>query len=220
MDQRELWNKILFLTNGTDVNGVPLSSGMLAIDRIVSEEKTETVKNIPLIDGVIRIHSSGGCAVITVDFPASAKGSSMLALQTAEEWLKSLDQPATDDCILTLTITPILLGGGLYLIYNKLVFADCYDTEKGSRLILGFDNTETVTLEDEDTNFYQIVQQEEEELRRQEDEIQASIQEAEEIQKRKNNPYEQYIKANIAAPDLGDKNKGNKDSTEDNGRKM
>lgn len=68
MDQRELWNKILFLTNGTDVNGVPLSSGMLAIDRIVSEDKTETVKNIPLIDGVITIHSSGGCAVITVDF--------------------------------------------------------------------------------------------------------------------------------------------------------
>ena len=35
MDQRELWSKILHLINGTDVNGVPLSSGMLAKDRIV-----------------------------------------------------------------------------------------------------------------------------------------------------------------------------------------
>lgn len=220
MDQRELWNKILFLTNGTDVNGVPLSSGMLAIDRIVSEDKTETVKNIPLIDGVITIHSSGGCAVITVDFPVSAKGSAVLAIQLAEEWLRNLEQPDEDDCILTLTITPLLLGGGLYLIYNELVFADRYDTEKGCRLILAFDNTETVVMEDEDTNFYQIIQQEEEELKRQEDEIQASIQEAEELQKRKNNPYEQYIKANIAAPDFGEgKREEDRETAEEDRRK-
>lgn len=46
MDQRELWSKIRHLTNGTDVNGVPLSSGMLAKDRIVAPDKTETVKNM------------------------------------------------------------------------------------------------------------------------------------------------------------------------------
>lgn len=219
MDQRELWNKILSLTNGTDVNGVPLSSGMLAIDRILSKERTETVKNIPLLDGVITIHSSGGCAVITIDFPASAKGSAMLAVQMAEDWLKDLENPVADDCILTLTVTPLLLGGGLYLIYNQLVFADLYATQAGSRLILAFDNTETVTIEDEDTDFYRIVQQEEDELRRQEDEIQASILEAEEIQKRKNNPYEQYIKANIAAPELGDKEEGGKEDTDERGRR-
>lgn len=219
MDQRELWNKVLYLTNGTDVNGVPLSSGMLAIDRIISKDRTETVKNIPLIDGVIVIHSSGGCAVITIDFPASAKGSAKLAMMTAEEWLKDLNKPSEDDCILTLTITPLLLGGGLYLIYNQLVFADLYDTESGSRLTLAFDNTETITIEDEETNFYQIIQQEEEELRRQEDEIQASIQEAEEIQKKRNNPYEQYVKENIATPNLGDNKQSDGNDTEKGSRR-
>lgn len=204
MNQRELWNKILYLTNGIDVNGIPLSSGMLAIDRIVSRDKTETVKNIPLIDGVITIHSSGGCAVITVDFPASAKGSAMLAMQTADDWIKELNNSSEDDCILTLTITPLLLGGAFFLIYNQLVFSDLYNTESGSRLILAFDNIETAAVEDKNTNFYQIIQQEEEELRRQEEEIQASIQEAEAIQKKKNNPYEQYVKDNIASLDFRD----------------
>lgn len=216
MDQRELWSKILHLTNGIDVNGVPLSSGMLAKDRIVAPDKTETIKNIPLMDGAINIHSSGGCAVISVDFPASAKGSAMLAMQLAAEWLEGLDAPAEDDCILTLTITPLLLGGGLYLIYNQLVFADLYDTEKGSHLILAFDNTETFIMEDDETDFYKVVLQEEEELRRQEDEIQASIQEAEELQKKKNNPYEQYVKENITTPDLGDTGSSADNDTGDN----
>lgn len=197
----DIWKKILHLTNGTDVNGVPLASGIIAIDKFIGdigEKEMQTIKNIPLMDGIFQIHSSGGCAVITIEVPSKSRGNALQAQKMCEKWLEELENPEYDDQILTLTITPILLQGYLFLVYNQLVYAELFELDYGVKLVLGFDNLQTVPVQNESENFYDIVMAEEQELRNQEEEIRRSIIEAENIVKEKNNPYKEFVDDNFS----------------------
>ena len=189
----DIWKKIMYLSNGTDTNGVALSSGFIAIDQIISKSELRTLKNLPIMDGIFQIHSSGGCAVITIDIPGKSKGIALQIKKMCDEWIESLDNPEFDDRILTLTITPVLLQGYLYLVYNQLVYAEIMDIDTGVKLILGFDNTQTIPVQNEESNFYDIVMEEEQELRNQEEEIRRSILEAEAIVEKNKNPYEKFV---------------------------
>lgn len=187
------WDELLFLTNGTDANGYPLSSGTLAID-LIKKGETKVLKNILLNGAVFQVHMSGGCTVITMDFPAINQREYKVARTMCEEWLSSLDNPELDDQMLTLTLVPIFLEGAFYLVFNYLVFADGYRKEKGFRLILGFDNNATMPVIAEGEDVVQMIHDADADLEREIKELKESIAMAEEEKTLEDNPYAESVK--------------------------
>ena len=56
------WTEISKAINGTDINGLPLAAGTLALDEII-DDRAITLRNVTLANAVFHIHASGGCAV-------------------------------------------------------------------------------------------------------------------------------------------------------------
>ena len=187
------WTEISKAINGTDINGLPLAAGTLALDEII-DDRAITLRNVTLANAVFHIHASGGCAVITIDMPESQDASVLEHI--CKEWLQGLENPEYDNQYLTMTIVPILFAGKMVLVYNQLVYFDSYRTSEGIKAVLAFDNTNTVSFIDENIDMQSIEQEVIAELKKEEQELVDSITEAEnEMQNLKGeNPYEKAIK--------------------------
>ena len=82
------------------------------------------------MDAEINIASGGGCAVIVADFKPHAYNSLQKALKLKGQQV--------------LIVTPYALEGKVSLAYSNLVYSCCYPYGKGKRLLLAFDNTQTL----------------------------------------------------------------------------
>ena len=217
------WDEVAPLVNGADKNGIPVSAGTLAIDKMISPQKLQTLSNIVLEGGVFHIHASGGCAVVVIDFKPENIAVAKRAGSLCDEWFRDINNPNGDNHYLTLTIVPLLLSGSLYIVYNQLVFKEFRETETGSRLILAFDNTATTpVVTDIDVKALELEVYDE--LRKEEEDLLESIakgeKELEKLQKKESNPYletvEQVLDVEADSEDVIGKNKNVRFTKEDN----
>lgn len=188
------WLDLLTIASGADMDDLPRSAGTLAIDRIVSETEAVTDEELFLEMGVFSIHSSGGAAVVTVDFPSDKTFVYRKAKRMCENWLNHLNDESSENNQLSLCIVPYALEGQLVVVYNQLIFVDGYESERNQhRLILTFDNNATTALETEDIDYNAIQLRITEELRAYEQQIDEQI--AQLIEEEKNLKEEENIVA-------------------------
>ena len=193
------WEEILFLTNGKDVNGFPLSAGTIGIDRIRGEQ-ADSLVSVPLAGATFMVHMSGGSAVVTADFPQTGLRDYQSARMACERWMEDLANEKKDDQALTLTITPLFLEGAFYLVFQYLMYVDGYTRQdKTYRLILGFDNNGTMPFASEGVDVARMILEADKELQEEINNLQTSILMAEEEEQKakEQNPYEESVKEQI-----------------------
>ena len=67
------WEQILYLMNGTDVNGFPLSASLLTLHEVTADHTVKTIQEYEMIDTPVTVSMSGGCAVAAFNFPKKEK---------------------------------------------------------------------------------------------------------------------------------------------------
>lgn len=188
---------ILKIASGRDSDGIPRSASAMAVERIISEKETENIAELFLEDAVVHIHQSSGASVLTFDFKYNALGLYRKCKAMCDQWMveKSTDKQ------FSVTIAPFVLTGQIILIYTHLMFVDGYSyknvqNQNVYRLILGFDNDGSYTLETREIDYARIQSEITDELKHYEDDIDEQIERIkEEEQKLKDN--ENQLKMNV-----------------------
>lgn len=189
------WEQILYLMNGTDVNGFPLSASLLTMHEVTGKQQLKISKEFEMVETPVTVSMSGGCAVAAFNFPKKEKANFENVLHLCQDWLEHIDDPADDNKLLSLIITPVLMEGTFSLLLTNLVFAEGYPIGEEFRLILCFDNEQTQPYVLEGADVTKMIYEIDSHLNRELNEIRKSIEEAEEItrQKKEDNPYEKNI---------------------------
>lgn len=189
------WEQILYLMNGTDVNGYPLSASLFTLHEVTEEHTIKTRQEFEMVETPVTVSMSGGCAVAAFNFPKKEKENFERVYTLCRNWLKNIEDPADDDKLLSLIITPLLMEGTFSLLLTNLVFAEGYDTGEDFRLILCFDNEQTQPYILEGADITKMVYEIDLQLNREIDEIRRSIDEAEELEKqyKNDNLYEKNL---------------------------
>ena len=184
------WDELLHLVNGKDVNGLPLSASALSVDE-VNEDKSGivTLKNAIMSDGAVSLFLTGGCAVAEVRFQRKDKMEYETARILAEGWLSGLDKPDYDRQMLTMTVSPLLMEGKLFLVLNDLTYAAGFEVPGGYALILGFDNHRTVPVVSDEIDIKAMIKEVDAEFTWQAKELDKDVIVVEEEE----NPYEKSL---------------------------
>lgn len=194
---------IIKLINGSDENGAPYSSACLAVDKIISDDETQTLSNVILKSAEINAYTEGGCCVIEAIFPPNATFERRKAYEICMEWLNQNDNEnlnENDDSynVLSLLVSPLRLCGNLHMLFSNLVYCtDITLEDKRHKLIMCFDNLVTEVYQTEDIDYEALILQVEQELQYQEDETNRRIQEMKDETKQieeEQNLYAQHIK--------------------------
>lgn len=195
------WQDVLELTNGRDAVGNPFASAVISVDLILEDDQLKTLQNVYFNDAEFQIRMSGGCVAMYVDMPKKSKSEFLSIRKLCNEWFEKLSDPSFENEILTMTITPLLLEGNLYIVLNHLILADGYETEKGYRLLFAFDNLQTTPVANAEIDYATIVSEIDDELQRKEAELLNSIEEAERIiAESETNPFDDIMKERLNDP--------------------
>ena len=195
------WQDVLELTNGRDAVGNPFASAVISVDQILEDDQLKTLQNVYFNDAEFQIRMSGGCVAMYVDMPKKSKSEFLSIRKLCNEWFEKLSDPSFENEILTITITPLLLEGNLYIVLNHLILADGYETEKGYRLLFAFDNLQTTPVANAEIDYATIVSEIDDELQRKEAELLNSIEEAERIiAESETNPFDNIMKERLNDP--------------------
>ena len=195
------WQDVLELTNGRDAVGNPFASAVISVDQILEDDQLKTLQNVYFNDAEFKIRMSGGCVAMYVDIPKKSKSEFLSIRKLCNEWFEKLSDPSFENEILTMTITPLLLEGNLYIVLNHLILADGYETEKGYRLLFAFDNLQTTPVANAEIDYATIVSEIDDELQRKEAELLNSIEEAERIiAESETNPFDDIMKERLNDP--------------------
>lgn len=195
------WQDVLELTNGRDAVGNPFASAVISVDQILEDDQLKTLQNVYFNDAEFQIRMSGGCVAMYVDMPKKSKSEFLSIRKLCNEWFEKLSDPSFENEILTMTITPLLLEGNLYIVLNHLILADGYETEKGYRLLFAFDNLQTTPVANAEIDYATIVSEIDDELQRKEAELLNSIEEAERIiAESEANPFDDIMKERLNDP--------------------
>lgn len=195
------WQDVLELTNGRDAVGNPFASAVISVDQILEDDQLKTLQNVYFNDAEFQIRMSGGCVAMYVDMPKKSKSEFLSIRKLCNEWFEKLSDPSFENEILTMTITPLLLEGNLYIVLNHLILADGYETEKGYRLLFAFDNLQTTPVANAEIDYATIVSEIDDELQRKEAELLNSIKEAERIiAESETNPFDDIMKERLNDP--------------------
>lgn len=195
------WQDVLELTNGRDAVGNPFASAVISVDQILEDDQLKTLQNVYFNDAEFQIRMSGGCVAMYVDMPKKSKSEFLSIRKLCNEWFEKLSDPSFENEILTMTITPLLLEGNLYIVLNHLILADGYETEKGYRLLFAFDNLQTTPVTNAEIDYATIVSEIDDELQRKEAELLNSIEEAERIiAESETNPFDDIMKERLNDP--------------------
>ena len=195
------WQDVLELTNGRDAVGNPFASAVISVDQILEDDQLKTLQNVYFNDAEFQIRMSGGCVAMYVDMPKKSKSEFLSIRKLCNEWFEKLSDPSFENEILTMTITPLLLEGNLYIVLNHLILADGYETEKGYRLLFAFDNLQTTPVANAEIDYATIVSEIDDELQRKEAELLNSIEEAERIiAESETNPFDDIMKERLNDP--------------------
>ena len=196
------WQDVLELSNGRDAVGNPFASAVISVDQILDDDQVKTLQNVYFNDAEFQIRMSGGCVAMYVDMPKKSQSEFLSIKKMCTEWFEKLADPSFNNEILTMTITPLLLEGNLYIVLNHLILADGYETEKGYRLLFAFDNLQTTPVMNADIDYAVIVDEIDSELQRKETELLNSIEEAERIiaESENYNPFDDIMKDRLNNP--------------------
>ena len=174
---------------------------MISVDQILEDDQLKTLQNVYFNDAEFQIRMSGGCVAMYVDMPKKSKSEFLSIRKLCNEWFEKLSDPSFKNEILTMTITPLLLEGNLYIVLNHLILADGYETEKGYRLLFAFDNLQTTPVANAEIDYATIVSEIDDELQRKEAELLNSIEEAERIiAESETNPFDDIMKERLNDP--------------------
>ena len=174
---------------------------MISVDQILEDDQLKTLQNVYFNDAEFQIRMSGGCVAMYVDMPKKSKSEFLSIRKLCNEWFEKLSDPSFENEILTMTITPLLLEGNLYIVLNHLILADGYETEKGYRLLFAFDNLQTTPVANAEIDYATIVSEIDDELQRKEAELLNSIEEAERIiAESETNPFDDIMKERLNDP--------------------
>ena len=184
------WDELLHLVNGKDVNGLPLAASALSVDE-VNEAKSGnvTLQNEVMAAGAVGLILSGGLAVAGFRFRWKDKMEYETARILAEGWLSGLDKPDYDRQMLTMTVSPLLMEGKLFLVLNDLTYAAGFEVPGGYALILGFDNHRTVPVVSDEIDIKAMIKEVDAEFTWQAKELDKDVIVVEEEE----NPYEKSL---------------------------
>lgn len=193
------WDQILYLMNGTDVNGFPLSASLITIHEVVEKKQLKIHQEFAIIDTPVSVSMSGGCVVAAFNFPQKEKHNYENIKKMCINWLEHINETSDDNKLLSLIITPVLMEGTFTLLLTDLVFAEGYTLNDEYRLILCFDNNKTQPYILDGINISEMVFEIDSRIEQELNEIRSSIYEAEEIIKHHedSNLYEENIKNKI-----------------------
>lgn len=200
------WEQILYLTNGTDVNGYPLSATAITLHQVIDANNIQVLKEYYLSKTPVSVSMSGGCAVAAFNFPQKEKANYDRIFDLCNNWLKQIEDTEDDNKLLSAIITPVLMEGTFSLLLNNLVFAEGYFNGKEYRLILCFDNNETQPYILEGVDIGKMIYDADAEITRELNSLRQSIEEAEEITRnaKADNPYEKAILDKISRVNFND----------------
>lgn len=117
------WQDVLELTNGRDAVGNPFASAVISVDQILEDDQLKTLQNVYFNDAEFQIRMSGGCVAMYVDMPKKSKSEFLSIRKLCNEWFEKLSDPSFENEILTMTITPLLLEGNLYIVLQAVLEA-------------------------------------------------------------------------------------------------
>ena len=214
---------IIRLSNGLDNYGYPRSAATISVDKVINEEDTENISNVELTGAEINIFSSGGCAIVQVDFPPTSLFAFNKSKDMCDEWFNNFKENVEDNKFLMMTIIPSSLIGQLILMYNNLVYYQVNELPKGNRLVLAFDNNATQVLESEGFDYIEIINAVNSELREEEEELNNELdlveQELKEIESKNiyaENVIEKYGKVDYNVEDVLEQEDDSNRKTETN----
>lgn len=189
------WEQILYLMNGTDVNGYPLSATAITLHEVIDANNIRVLKEYYLSETPVSVSMSGGCAVAAFNFPQNEKANYDRVFDLCNNWLKQIEDTEDDNKLLSAIITPVLMEGTFSLLLNNLVFVEGYFNGKEYRLILCFDNDKTQPYILDGVDISKMICEADAEVTRELNQLRQSIEEAEEIERsaKQNNPYEKAI---------------------------
>ena len=173
------------IASGCDREKLPYSAGGFTIlDSSFDEPKI--IHSSDLENAVININATGGCAVITIDYPVSMISKWQNTYSILKEWLKDLNSSNKVNEYFYFMVIPYILNGEIEIIFSDLCFCDAYAMGNKRRLILGFDNNATNVLLDENSDFDNYVIEMKAELKRREEEVDVELLALEEEEKELN----------------------------------
>ena len=198
------YHDILQIASGTDEDGNPNASAIIAIDEIEAEDQISQVINAAFEKAVIDIFASGGCVVVQADFAAESRFAYERSITVASQWMENMDSEDYKNRLLSLVVVPMPLGGTIYLVFRGLVYFMATDIDRQtSRLILCFDNAMTQIISDDDIDINEISELVQLELAQQEKEVDLEDMAAqEEYEKAKQEAeYQEFVNAVVNTND-------------------
>lgn len=209
---------ILNIASGVDEQGFPLSSAVVSIKKDNEENSCSSKGKTANIDtGEFNFYIDGGCAVVQIDFPQRGMNEFKSLVKICKDWTSNKSSEKYNDDMLTTLVVPRLLKGQIVFLFQDLVYFTSIILDKSERIILCFDNTLSSVIENEGINYEEIEQAVEDELRKEEEELDREYfevkKELEEAENR--NYYEEDLKERMNI----DYTKKSEDQDEDNDEK-
>lgn len=163
---------ILNIASGLDEQGFPLSSAVISIEKDNEENTRSSKGKTANIDtGEFNFYIDGGCAVVQIDFPQRGMNEFKSLVKICKDWISNKSSEKYNDGMLTTLIVPRLLKGQIVFLFQDLVYFTSIILDKSERIILCFDNTLSNVIENEGINYEEIEQAVEDELRKEEEEL-------------------------------------------------
>ena len=153
------WQDIFHIASGTDSEGNPNASAALSLDEIVSEDQVKNRKQVFLKNAVLGIHVSGGCAALQIDFPKNSTFYYRQAWKLCSDWINRVNAGEENQQTLSITVVPHAFYGQIFFLFHQLVYFDGHPVGEKNRLILAFDNQQSVAVKTDAIDYDQILQQ-------------------------------------------------------------
>jgi hypothetical protein len=187
---------ILNIASGVDEDGYPFSSATISIENDNTENRTFRPKTVDITMGEFNFYIDGGCAVMQIDFPHRGMSEYKKVMHICKDWTENKYNNYSEDVMMSTLVVPRLLKGQIVFMFQDLVYYTGIVLDNLERIILCFDNTQSNVIENENINYEEIertvedeLRKEEEELDRQYFEVKKELEEAENV-----NYYEENIK--------------------------
>lgn len=178
MDTDITLNDLFSISSGKNEDGnANAASSLLVFQQKNEKEEPLLLHNVLLTPGV-EVYASGGGTVCVFEFPATEYREFMGIATECLKWLNAGDD--TNESLF-LQVIPMLLEGQVILLFSGLIYCDYYKQKDGSqKLILVFDNESTrVVMPDDEIDFESLRAEVDNELKKQEQEMDDEIYELE-----------------------------------------
>lgn len=208
--------EIYIMASYTDSNDNPNCASALVLSAL-TDAGDPILKNSMDANAPLVINSVGGCAVVSIYFKKEDKAVFDNMASACMDWLNDEDG---NGLALSYHVIPFALKGTVTVIFQYLAFCDFYEAEDHIKLILAFDNTQTIFLADDGVDFDAIQKSAEDAATANLTELERQIREEQEKEDEINRQINEIMMPKFALIDADDITLGNHSYEENGGDKL